>query len=34
MDHLSPTPVGGTVTVEARVEEIAGRRVVLIIEAA
>lgn len=33
MEHLSPTPVGGKVTVEARVEKVDGRRIVLTIEA-
>ena len=33
VQHLSPTPIGDTVTVEARIEEIAGRRIVLAVQA-
>ena len=33
MEHLSPTPVGGKVTIDARVDEVVGRRIDLIIEA-
>ena len=33
IQHLTPTPIGGMVTVEARIEEIAGRRVILAVKA-
>lgn len=33
LEHLAPTPVGGTVTVEATVEKVNGRRVVFTVQA-
>jgi predicted thioesterase len=33
IQHLSPTPIGKKVTVEARIEEITGRRILLAVQA-
>lgn len=33
IDHLAPTPVGATVTAEAKVEEVQGRRIVFKVSA-
>ena len=33
IQHLSPTPIGGSVTVKARIEEIVGRRIILTVQA-
>ncbi len=33
IQHLAPTPIGGTVTVEARIQEITGRRISLTVQA-